>query len=90
MMSATKIDGDALAEYVTHFRARVLQDAIAEAVAATWERRAATFEAARPRPGDFTGRKTAEQVREHDAELAAVALACRERAAVSLLGGAHV
>lgn len=34
-----------LAEHVEHFRARVLQDALAEATAAYWERRAETFEA---------------------------------------------
>lgn len=35
----------ALADYVDHFRARVLQDAIAEATASYWLRRAATFDA---------------------------------------------
>lgn len=38
-----------------HFRARVTQDAFNDASATYWRRRAATFEAARPRPGDWIG-----------------------------------
>lgn len=34
-----------LEEHVEHFRARVLQDALAEATSSYWLRRAATFEA---------------------------------------------
>lgn len=34
-----------LAAYVDHFRARVLQDALAEATGAHWQRRAETFAA---------------------------------------------
>ncbi len=79
-----------LTEYVEHFRSRVVQDALAEATSYYWKTRAAVFEGARPKPGDFTGHATPQQLRARDAELAAVALACRERAAVSLLGGAHV
>jgi hypothetical protein len=37
--------GRELAEYVEHFRARVLQDALNEATASHWRRRAATFAA---------------------------------------------
>ena len=36
---------DGLAAYLEHFRARVLQDALNEATAAYWLRRAATFDA---------------------------------------------
>lgn len=84
-------------EYLDHFRARVLQDAFAEATADYWLRRAEAYEAARPRltdhpggPVDFiTGRPLAppnpasrvERWR-HASERAA---ACRARAAVELM-----
>lgn len=38
-----------------HFRARILQDALTEATAHYWIRRAEAFEAAAPRPGDYHG-----------------------------------
>jgi hypothetical protein len=77
---------DTAASYVDHFRARVLQDALTEATSHYWRRRAATFEAARPRAGtDYPGRAIPEQLTERDATLAAVAHACRLRAAFSLL-----
>lgn len=40
-MSARLLD---LAEYVDHFRERVLQDALNEATASYWARRSATFD----------------------------------------------
>lgn len=70
-----------------HFRARVVQDALTEATAHYWRRRADTLEAARPRPGDFTGKATSDEIAAVDRRLTAAARACRERAAVSLLGG---
>lgn len=42
-------------DYVTHFRARVLQDALAEATVEYWRRRAETFEWAKPRHGERHG-----------------------------------
>lgn len=66
-MSATL--NDLPPEYVEHFRHRVLQDALAEATAAYWMRRAEQF-----------SRVGSPQCDE-------IALACRNRAAVSLLGG---
>ncbi len=86
-MSRRPIDGDALADYIEHFRKRVLQDPLAEATAAYWRRRAATFQWARPKPGDFTGLATADELAERDARLAEIVLACNSRAAVSLIGG---
>lgn len=74
-----------LDDYIAHFRARVLQDALAQATAAYWRRRAEVWEAARPRPGDFTGAATTEELAEANMRCAATALACRQRAAVSLL-----
>lgn len=82
-----RLDGDALAEHVEHFRARVLQDALYEATAYYWRRRAEAFEAARPRASDWPGRATPEQLAEADRRCATAALACRQRAAMSLIGG---
>jgi hypothetical protein len=76
-----------LAGYVEHFRMRVVQDALAEATATYWHRRAAAFENAMPKPDDFTGNATAEDVEAQRWRIAATELACRQRAAVSLLGG---
>lgn len=69
-------------DYLERFRVRVLQDALAEAEAATWDRRAETFEAARPRPDDFTGLATPDELLAREARLTAVARACRARAAL--------
>lgn len=76
-----------LSQHVEHFRYRVLADALQEATAAYWQRRAETLEAALPRVGDFTGNATPEDLDERRMRLAAAALACRQRATLSLLGG---
>ena len=70
--------------YLEHFRARVIQDAVNEALAATWDRRRQALLAARPRAGDFHGRATREQLRERFEILTAAAEACRARAVVSI------
>lgn len=44
-MSARKLDGEALADYVDNFRRRVLQDALSEATSAYWAKRAEAFAA---------------------------------------------
>jgi hypothetical protein len=44
-----------LVAHVEHFQHRVIQDALAEATAAYWRRRADQFDAAQPRPGDYLG-----------------------------------
>lgn len=75
----------ALSDAVEHFRGRVLLDALADALAATWHRRAAVFEAAAPRPGDFPGRATADELAEAGRRCRATASACRHRAQVALL-----
>jgi len=76
-----------LTEYVEHFRKRVVQDALAEATAIYWNARAERFEAALPRPGDFTGNATPEELEERRQRITECALACRHRATVSLIGG---
>lgn len=72
--------------YVDHFRTRVLQDALAEATADYWRRRALSFETALPRPGDFTGRATPEQIEEQRMRVASTVLACVQRAEL-MIGG---
>jgi hypothetical protein len=71
--------------FVEHFRARVLQDALNEATASYWLRRARQFEAARPEPDEFHGEATRLQLRAKWYELTEAAEACRHRAAVSLV-----
>jgi hypothetical protein len=75
-----------------HFRLRVLRHALteaaAEATAEHWLRRAVTFENARPRPGDYIGRATAQDLAQRDARCAAIAQACRNRASLALTGAA--
>ncbi|QYJ05389.1 hypothetical protein KUV85_06835 [Nocardioides panacisoli] len=59
----------------------MLQDALAQATAAFWERRAADFEAAKPDPArDFLGRATVEELREQWRRCDANAHACRAHA----------
>lgn len=67
---------------VRHFRLRVLSDALAEATSAYWLHRAEQFEAAAPRPGDFTGRATAADLDALGRRCRARAEACRQRALV--------
>lgn len=75
-----------LAEYVEHFRARVIQDAINTATSSYWLRRAETFENARHRPGiDYAGNATTDRLRTKWYELTEIAQGCRNRATVSLL-----
>lgn len=65
---------------LAHFTHRVLQDAMVEATSDYWERRAKQLEAARPRPGDFTGQATPQDlVAAHD-RLTEAAQACRTKA----------
>lgn len=73
----------AVTEYLDHFRARVMQDALAEATSGYWRRRAEAFEAARPRPGDFTGQAPPEQLTEQDRRCAEIAHACRNAATIA-------
>jgi hypothetical protein len=74
-----------LSEHIEHFRARVMQEALAEATSSYHERRAAMFDWARPRDGDFTGQATAEQIAAQDQRLARVAQSCRAAARIAVL-----
>lgn len=62
---------------LNRYRVRFLAQLLSEATADYWERRAETFEAARPRAGDYTGRATADQLDEVDKRCAQAAEACR-------------
>jgi len=67
-----------------NLRRRVLQDALAEGLAATFERRAALFEWACPRPTDFRGGATPADLAERDVRLRADADRCRRHAELLL------
>lgn len=78
-----------LHRYLDHFRARVLQDALNEATAEYWHRRADALEKARSRPNDYLGtRTTTQERRARDDGLAAAATACRRRASLTPLPAA--
>lgn len=62
------------------FAARMLEEAFAVAMPAVWERRAGTLDDARPKPNDFTGRATVDELTERDNRLAEQAEACRNHA----------
>jgi len=68
-----------VSEYVTRFRARVLQDALNEATAAYWLRRAEAFENARTRPGSPPEDGSTPGAVD-DRRRAATAQACRNKA----------
>lgn len=76
-----------LAEFIEHFRARALQGALAQATAAYWLRRAAQFEAAKPRLGEFHGQMTPPELSAKWQELDAIVRACRGRASIAHLTG---
>jgi hypothetical protein len=67
-------------------RRRVVQEALSDALAYTWRRKAELYEWARARPGDFHGNATAAELAERDRLLAAQALACRNKATLLELG----
>lgn len=67
---------------VAAFGRRLVLDAVADASANQWEARARLFEAARPRPDDFHGRASVDDLRRRWIDLTEAAAACRARAAV--------
>jgi hypothetical protein len=62
------------------FQHRLIRDALNEATAAYWRRRANEFEAARPRDSDYPGNACPEQLDAQWDRLTAIAHACRNRA----------
>lgn len=71
-----------LREHIDNFQRRVIEDAITSSRGATWLRRASAFEAAAPRPDDFRGRATPEEIEVRRRRLKASALACRRHAGI--------
>ena len=65
---------------------RVVSDALAEATASYWERRARTFEDAAPRPGDWTGLATPGDLLAARERCLGAAAACRARASLEAAG----
>lgn len=68
------------------FHHRVVSDALAEATANYWERRARTFADAAPRPGDYTGRATRAELTAARERCLSAAAACRARASLEATG----
>jgi hypothetical protein len=75
------------AEHLEHFSRRFVQEVIDDATAAYYLKRAQAFEDAKPKPGDFHGQATVEELREQWLRLDQIATACRARAGVSLFRG---
>ena len=69
---------------------RTLADAWIEGHATYWERRARQLEGARPRPSDFTGNATAEDLTSAYDRLTEAAAACRARASLTDLSVASL
>lgn len=63
-------------------RRRAVVEAVSYARAETWRRRAQQWEDARPRPTDWPGRGTPEELAAADERCQAAAQACRNRAAL--------
>ena len=67
-------------DHLAHLQRQVVVEAVLAGYAATWERRARALEAARPVPGDFTGKATREDLSAAWRRLTEAAAACRARA----------
>lgn len=72
-----------LSDHLAHFERRLLADAINTATAAYWKRRAAAFEAAKPRLTDYRGHATDADLRAAWRRCDDAARACRARAEVA-------
>jgi hypothetical protein len=69
-------------DHVAQFQRRSIAGAVLDASATQWLKRADEFEAARPRPGDYYGQASREQLRARWDELTQIAKACRAKATV--------
>lgn len=68
---------------IDHLLRRIAQQDHLEATPDYWHQRAAAFEGAKSRPGDYPGQRTPRDRADHDAICASRALACRRAAAVA-------
>lgn len=75
------------ADQIDHFRRRVIQDAMTEATASYWERRARQLSQAKFVQGDYVGWLTVEQVKAHDDRIQAQVDACLNKARLIRLDG---
>lgn len=65
---------------LNRYRVRFLEQLLSEATAVHWERRAQTFEQARPRPTDYVGRARPADLEALDQRCRETAQACRRHA----------
>jgi hypothetical protein len=65
---------------IEHFRARLLQDCLTEATAMHWLGRSQAFRDAAPRPSDFHGRASRDQLADAYQRCMATAAACHAHA----------
>ena len=77
---------EVVVEQLDALQHRVVAEAVLSGEAATWERRAAMLDWARPRVGDFHGGATREELRARYDRLTEQARACRARAALCVVG----
>lgn len=83
MLSPALVASLATPEALGRVLVRALEDALTEATPDYWTRRAEVFEQARPRPDDFVGRATRNELAARDARLVDAARACRSAAEVA-------
>lgn len=69
-----------LRRHLEHFRRRVLYDALLEGTKLYWIHRAAVFEDACPRQGDYTGQATDDDLDKQTQRLTTIAVNCRNHA----------
>lgn len=84
-MSAARLEP--VVEQVGHFQERVVREALRDAESWQWLRKAAEWEAAAPKPGEYVGKATREDLSAAWQRCMDNARACRARAEVSLLQG---
>lgn len=80
--TGTRIPVQADESWPETFARRVIADALCEANAAYWSRRASVFEDAAPRPGDFHGKATRDELDAAWRRCMADAARCRRHAAL--------
>jgi len=74
-----------IGQSLENFARRLLTDCLNEATRTYWLKRAQDFENAKPRPGEYQGTSTREELRARWLWLDEIARACRARAEISPL-----